>query len=468
MSSSSSPQQPSGGAVDSWLLIALYGCEASAVVALLAINRYYNLLGTLTMRQLAIIAAPLVLALVSALYVATRFVRGRQPERRSFIFALGLNLVAVLLMFAGGEAVVRAFSVSELTGTWFGNTLLLPRDWEDVKVRHRELLALVRDDLSYFVVDDRLGWVPGRSRKSKEGLYATSTEGFRSAVPGESYAARPAGPRIAIAGDSYTFGLEVPFESSWGAVLERSLGANATVLNLGVDGYGVDQAVLRYERDARAWKPDVAILGLIDHDLLRTLSVYSFVTFPEWGLPFSKPRYVLDQGELRLLMPRLESPSQTLSAPSITDLPFLEYDAGWNREEWEHHFYDASYAIRFLRSRFRPLPVLDNDPHEPELEQLNAALISRFISITKSDGTIPLVVYFPARVDFSEENPGSRESTLRTLRRAGVDYIDLRSCVAAAGVDNAFTPDRPHYSPAGNAAVASCLLPAVRHALAWD
>jgi hypothetical protein len=114
------------------------------------------------------------------------------------------------------------------------------------------------------------------------------------------------------------------------------------------------------------------------------------------------------------------------------------------------------------------LPVLDNDPHEPELEQLNAALISRFISITKSDGTSPLVVYFPARVDFSEENPGSRESTLRTLRRAGVDYIDLRSCVAAAGVDNAFTPDRPHYSPAGNAAVASCLLPAVRHALAWD
>lgn len=66
-------------------------------------------------------------------------------------------------------------------------------------------------------------------------------------------------------------------------MLERSLGSNATVLNLGVDGFGVDQTVLRYERDAWAWKPDVAILGLIDHDLLRTLSVYSFVTFPEWG-----------------------------------------------------------------------------------------------------------------------------------------------------------------------------------------
>jgi hypothetical protein len=34
----------------------------------------------------------------------------------------------------------------------------------------------------------------------------------------------------------------------------ESLGAQRTVLNLGVDGYGVDQAVLRYERDARPWK----------------------------------------------------------------------------------------------------------------------------------------------------------------------------------------------------------------------
>ena len=57
MSSSSSPRQPSGAAVDSGLLLALYGCEASAVVAALALNRYFNLLGTLTVRQLAIIAA---------------------------------------------------------------------------------------------------------------------------------------------------------------------------------------------------------------------------------------------------------------------------------------------------------------------------------------------------------------------------------------------------------------------------
>ena len=466
MSSSSNRQQPSAGRrVGSRLLLALYVFEASAVVAVLAFNRYYNLLDTLAVRQLAMVATPLVLALVSGAYVVN-LVRAASSDRRSVTFAIALNLVAVLLVCVGSEVVIRAFSVSELTGTWFGNTLLLPRDWEDVTARHRELLALVRDDLSYFVVDDRLGWVPGRSRRSKEGLYSTSTEGVRSASPGVSYASRPPGPRIAIVGDSFTFGLEVPFESSWGAVLERSLGANVTVLNLGVDGYGVDQAVLRYERDARPWKPDVAILGFIDHDLLRTLSVYPFVRFPDWGFPFSKPRYVLENGELRLLNARLESPAKILSTPSITDLPHIDVDGGWDPDEWVHHTYDASYTVRFLRSRFRRWPTTGSDPHALEMERLNAALITRFTSMATANGTLPLVVYFPSRVDFSVEDVSSREVALKTLDHAGVPYTDLRSCVAAVGVSEAFVPGRPHYSPTGNAAVAACLLPVVRQALA--
>lgn len=452
--------------MDSGLLIALYLFEATVLVAVLAINRYYNLLSTLTLRQLAVLAAPLVLAIVSGGYLAVRLGRVLSSDRRSLIFACALNLIALALVCTGSELMVRAFSVSELTGTWFGGTLLLPRDWEDVKARHRELLALVRDDLSYFVVDDRLGWVPGRSRTSKEGLYSTSTEGFRSATPGVSYASRPPGPRIATVGDSFTFGLEVPFESSWGAVLETSLGANATVLNLGVDGYGVDQAVLRYDRDARPLKPDVAILGFIDHDLLRTLSVYPFVQFPDWGFPFSKPRYVLENGELKLLSERLDSPSKILTTPSIADLPHIAVDGGWDRDEWVHHTYDASYTVRFLRSRFRRWPADNRDRHGAEIERLNGALIAKFTSIASSDGTIPLVVYFPARIDFTAEGSSSRERALRTLGYAGVNYTDLRSCVGAIGVDRAFVPGRPHYSAAGNAAVASCLLPVVRDALA--
>jgi len=386
-------------------------------------------------------------------------------DPRSVMFAIALNLIAVLLICAGSEVVVRAFAVSQLTGTWFGSTLLLPRDWEDVKARHREILALVRDDLSYFVVDDRLGWAPGRARRSKEGLYSTSIEGFRSASSGFSYASRPPGPRVAIVGDSFTFGLEVPFESTWGAVLEQALGADATVLNLGVDGYGVDQALLRYERDARSWKPTVAILGFIEHDLLRTTSVYSFVTFPEWGFPFSKPHFVVQDGTLKLLTERLQSPSQILAMESIADLPYITDDPGYDAEEWEQHFYDASYAVRFVRSRFRRWAVPKAETHR-SIAQLNRELVLRFVRVAEADGAVPLVVFFPARTDLDGEARPDRDAMLTALQDAGVKYVDLRACIGSVGIEQAFIPEHYHYSAVGNAAVARCLLPYVRDGIA--
>jgi hypothetical protein len=191
-------------------LLALYVFEASAVVAVLAFNRYYNLLDTLAVRQLAMVATPLVLALVSGAYVVVNLVRAafvrsplchvchRTESRRRPAGMRGKR--------GGGPGVLRVRAHRH----WFGNTLLLPRDWEDVKARHRELLALVRDDLSYFVVDERSGGCPGAVAASKEGLYSTSTEGVRSASPAFHTPQRPPGPRIAIVGDSFTFGLEGP------------------------------------------------------------------------------------------------------------------------------------------------------------------------------------------------------------------------------------------------------------------
>ena len=280
-----------------------------------------------------------------------------------------------------------------------------------------------------------------------------------------SYAARPPGPRIAIVGDSFTFGLEVPFESSWGAVLEQALGADATVLNLGVDGYGVDQALLRYERDARSWKPAVAILGFIEHDLLRTTSVYSFVTFPEWGFPFSKPHFVVQDGVLRLLTERLQSPSQILATESIADLPYITDDPGYDAEQWEHHFYDASYAVRFVRSRFRRWPIPKAETRTGTV-QLNRELVLRFVRVAEADGAVPLVVFFPARTDLDGEARPDRDVMLTALQDAGVKYIDLRACIGSVGIDKAFIPEHYHYSVEGNAAVARCLLPYVRGGIA--
>jgi len=79
-------------------------------------------------------------------------------------------------------------------------------------------------------------------------LYFSSTEGLRSPRTNISFAARRPRHRVALVGDSFTFGMEVPYEDTWGAQLERALAGDVQVLNFGVDGYGVDQAYLRYRK----------------------------------------------------------------------------------------------------------------------------------------------------------------------------------------------------------------------------
>lgn len=119
----------------------------------------------------------------------------------------------------------------------------------------------------------------GPNRRSPDGWYFSSVEGIRSAGPNMRMADRTGRFRVALIGDSNAFSFEVPFDQSWGYLLERLLGDDVQVLNFGVDGYGIDQMYLRYRRDVRPWKPQVVLIGFIGHDLSRTMAVYPFVSF---------------------------------------------------------------------------------------------------------------------------------------------------------------------------------------------
>ena len=138
MSFNSSRRQRSAGVPgEPGLLVGIYLFEAAALVTALALNRYYNLLGSLTTRQAAVLWVPLAICLASGAYVALRFQRARSSGPRPLAFAIAMNLVAVMLVLVGSELAVRAFSESTFAGVSFSGTLLLPKDWEDVKARLR-------------------------------------------------------------------------------------------------------------------------------------------------------------------------------------------------------------------------------------------------------------------------------------------------------------------------------------------
>jgi hypothetical protein len=307
------------------LLLYLYVLEFSGLLAAMAIYKKGDRsLLAFSASPAGLVLLLAVVALATSILVIVHTLR-THPSYRARWFATNLvfNLSSVIFALAAAEAFIRLFSVSTSAGPMFANTLLLPRSWESVAARNRAILAKASAQGSYLIYDKELGWTVGPNRRSKDynrefvrqivsglqsrspqrvadyeekldrmkfdsedDIYLSSAEGIRGPRLGMSFSGVPARHRIAIVGDSFTFGLEVRYEETWGHQLELALGQGYQVLNFGVDGYGVDQAYLRYKRDVLSWHPEIVILGVINDDLRRTMGVYGFLTFQEGRFHF--------------------------------------------------------------------------------------------------------------------------------------------------------------------------------------
>jgi hypothetical protein len=447
------------GRVDAPLFVALYGAELVAIVLLLALNKRGDAaLSTFALSRTGLIAGLAAIALVGVLFViARRIVSVRRRAHARVGLTLALNALPVAFALLAGESFVRALSVDTPTGRVFADVRLLPRDWHEEVTRYRAILDRTVVTVAFKTFDAQLGWTIGRGQKSANGLYASSLEGMRSGFPGDQLAAVSSRRRIALVGDSFTFGMEVAFEDTWGRILERNLGGDTAVLNFGVDGYGVDQAYLRYERDVRPWRPDVVIFGIINHDFQRTLSVYSFVTFPEWQIPYPKPRFVLENGALRALNLPLPDPRALLDTPAVAQLPYVAHDPSYQPYEWRLRPWHRSQLVRLALSKARPWPAPRTEVSTAAAAQINTALLRAFLRRAKEEGTRALIAYFPARQDFRTAVAHDKAFGHKVMREAGIHYRDFTACIAAVPEDERFMVGGTHYTPRTNDALAACM-----------
>ena len=443
-----------------WFLIATIALEI--VVGLILILIYKGIGQHLWMFAGGLVCIGVILAFLIWVYR-----NSSRVERRTCTFALLSNLLAVVLLAVSGDIIVRLGVTPNSQGVSFGQTRLIPQDWQATIAWNQDLLRRSPSNISYFVQDPLLGWTVGSSRQSKNGLYASSKEGIRSSQVGNSYGEVQGLPRIAIVGDSYTFGLEVPFESTWGHRLEKQFPFPVQVLNFGVDGYGVDQAYLRYHRDVRPWHPDIVVFGFIHHDLYRSMVVYPFISFPEWGFPFSKPRFSVENGQLRLVTASAESPEALFSKKSVTDLPFVEYDSGYDKEGWEQKWYHRSYLVRLILAWFPRWPEPSPHASHEAAVAVNVEILHRFAQEARGEGSVPYIVYFPGRGDFSGDERKGRDLIFSALRDEGLPYEDLTSCMGnSESYNDLFNEGSTHYSPEGNEVAAECLVPILQKGFA--
>lgn len=444
------------------LLAGIYALEISSGILILGLFKKGDqpLSMFLHTRSGEVFLFGLIVWAISVALLVFEYMKSRRVGFVGFRMTIVLGITPVVIVVLAAELSIRSLSTSSVHGDTFLGLHLRPRIWEDQVARNRKILQRMSSDGSYLQYDDYLGWSIGPNRRSVDGMYLSSTEGVRSPAVNMSMLTQESRGRIALIGDSFTFGEEVKFEETWGSFLQQYVGAERQVLNFGVPGYGLDQAYLRYLRDVRPWHPDIMVIGLISHDIERSMTVYNFISFPEWEFPFAKPRFSLSNGDLVILNSPVPRPEAITKWSSIDQLPFLEFDRGYNESEWGSTMLDRFYLFRFLTSKFPRWPIRNAEVSDRAQIDLNSEILRKLINVAREDGTLPVVVYFPTHGTFvrmSSEMATQRELAVEVLEHSRVEYSDLTSCLKQVRDSERFVPSKRHYSPEANRYVAKCI-----------
>jgi hypothetical protein len=274
--------------------------------------------------------------------------------------------------------------------------------------------------------DSELGWAPqpGSSGILMHQPASFSVDGLRNQNKDLRTGGRPA---ILAVGDSFTVGFAVKDDESWPAQLERML--SRRVLNGGVHGYGLDQAVLRADRLAGKFHPGVVILGFIADDIDRAGLAVKFST--------RKPFFVVtDDGlELRNVpVPETPIPGRILGYSYLLDFTMRRLGAA---ELW--------YG--------------SDESTGQDVDTIACRLMGRFAASLRRHSARGLVVVFPQDSDWQTartlDADHRRTSTvLACASRRGLQTLDTYPAFAEATANPRSLYVDWHLNAAGNALAA--------------
>jgi hypothetical protein len=346
--------------------------------------------------------------------------------RKKIAFSLVLLLVlwgAVELACLGGLWALRRFK----------NLEYQPKIVEDLNDKHKGILAAqIADTSSYMVFDADLGWTI-RPHGNKQG-YVANSKGLRAT---HEYALEPAPGtvRVGAFGDSFTHGSGVPTGFTWEEKLEESL-PGLEVMNFGIPGSDTGQGLLRYRREGIQYHLSVVLIGFMSENINRMVNTFRPFYFARSGIPFSKPRFIIQGGKLELVpnpVRNIQEYEELLRDPEKM-LPRLgEHDYFYQRVNRRSRC-DVLPSVRFARivhDQYFNQPIfLPNGRYNPYSEAYRVTLrvLDQFYREAYGHGSVPVIVLFPQRRDVrlrNDRKPVAYEPLLHDLRRRGYRVIDL-------------------------------------------
>ena len=262
--------------------------------------------------------------------------------------------------------------------------------------------------------DTLLGWVnrPNQSIPNEYGAgigLTTTALGFRStdrATPADT-----AAPRLVCSGDSYVLGVGVGDAPTWCAQLAAAFPGLQTI-NMGQEGYGLDQSFLSYRRDGTRLGHDVVLFAVTDLALERA------TTTDNDGR--SKPSLGVDGGALR-------ATNVPVPPPSGAAIRRATRGRQWN----ELRLAQLLNRLPSFNRRARAAARVDAqwDVFERAFDELNA--------LTKGAARTLVLVYLPTGRDLQAgPGDGRRARLVAYAARRQLRVIDLTPAMRAMRPDS--------------------------------
>ena len=212
--------------------------------------------------------------------------------------------------------------------------------------------------------------------------------------------------RVVALGDSYVFGIDLREEDTFASLLMQR-NPKLDVLNMGIPGYGIDQAVLKYLRYGVKWQPDVIVLGIYLTDYERAALSFTFG---------AKPRYQITDTGYRVENRPLAKPNAVVA-------------------QVESAMQHRIYLVEAARNLSRKLT--HSKAKEAAFFQQNDKRVRGILEILQqqlSPDQQLVVLHFPAAEQF--DNPSSyraqlHQRLLAIYQSLNLDYIDLKTVFEA-------------------------------------
>jgi hypothetical protein len=283
----------------------------------------------------------------------------------------------------------------------------------------------------YLEYDPYLGWdnLPGQYTQNKNS-YSINSQRIRAE---KEYPLIPElGIKRAIfVGDSFTFCYDTELEDCWISRLDQKLGVKAEILNMGVAGYGSDQAFLKWRRHGLKFNAPVAVLCIFMNDIFRNVNMFRIFFAKNKRFPISKPRFIIDEkGELKTInfpVVPLEELKQVVT--NFSDSPLREYEYFYDRFFIDNGLWSNFYLFRFISKRIKYRIRTYEYAMKPGAEpyEITIAISDTFRKTAIENNVDPYIIIIPTEenlASYNEENYWGQDF-LKELDRRKINHLDL-------------------------------------------